>query len=159
MFGKTILNCLPASHNLHQINWKTTPCLITKTEYLPYFIVNLRIKCLPALWLSIAFSDTDLMFQFCLPHTFNLKKIDASLIQVLESKLPVIQHSHSIRSMKTRIQHLSLQLLLICSLDSEPLRRLTVVIQATRLQRKHKRFVCVSLCVLLYASILDIAYL
>ena len=25
-----------------------------------------QIKCLPASWLSIAFSDTDLMFQFCL---------------------------------------------------------------------------------------------
>ena len=27
---------------------------------------NYIIKCLPAWWLSIAFSDTDVMFQFCL---------------------------------------------------------------------------------------------
>ena len=38
------------------------------TEYLPYFIVKFRIKCLPASWLSIAISDTDLTLWFCLPN-------------------------------------------------------------------------------------------
>ena len=41
---------------------------MTKTEYLPYLIVKFKIKCLPASWLSIAFSDTDLMLQFRLPN-------------------------------------------------------------------------------------------
>ena len=41
--------------------------LIIKTEYLPYFIVQFEIKWRHASWLSIAFSDTDLMLQFCLP--------------------------------------------------------------------------------------------
>ena len=61
------INHLPASNEFHQKNWKTTPCLITKTVYLPYYIVKFKIKCLPASLLSIPFSDTDLMFQFCLP--------------------------------------------------------------------------------------------
>ena len=37
------------------------------TKYLPYFIVKFIMKCLPASWLSIAFSDTHLMLQFCFP--------------------------------------------------------------------------------------------
>ena len=57
----------PASHRFHQINWKPTPCLITKTEYLPCFIVKSEIKCVPTSWLIIAFSDTDLTLQFCFP--------------------------------------------------------------------------------------------
>ena len=65
-FWKKILNHLPASHRFHQINWKPTPCLITETEYLPCFIVKFKIKCVPASWLIIAFSDTDLTLQFCL---------------------------------------------------------------------------------------------
>ena len=40
------------------------------TEDLPYFIVKFKIKCLPASWLSIAFSGTDLMLQFCLPYRY-----------------------------------------------------------------------------------------
>ena len=53
---------LPASYKYHQISRKTNPCLITKTEYnLPYFIFKFKIKCLPNSWLSIAFSDTDLI--------------------------------------------------------------------------------------------------
>ena len=39
------------------------------TDDLPYFIVKLKINCLPASWLSIASSDTDLMLQFCVPYT------------------------------------------------------------------------------------------
>ena len=39
---------------------------ITITEYLTCFTVKFKIKCLPASWLSIAFSDTDLMLQLCL---------------------------------------------------------------------------------------------
>ena len=37
-----------ASYEFYQMNWKTTPCLITKTEYLPNFIVKLKLKFLPA---------------------------------------------------------------------------------------------------------------
>ena len=46
------------------------PCLmpITMTEDLPYFIVKFKMKCLPATWFSITFSDTDLMLQLCLPN-------------------------------------------------------------------------------------------
>ena len=33
-----------------------------------HFIEYFTIKFLPALWLSIAFSDTDLMLQLCLPY-------------------------------------------------------------------------------------------
>ena len=39
------------------------------TEYIPYFILKSKITCLLASWPSITFSDdTDLMFQFYLPH-------------------------------------------------------------------------------------------
>ena len=50
------------------MNWKTTHRIITKTEYLPYFIVKFKIKWSPASWLIIAFSGTGLpvMIQFCL---------------------------------------------------------------------------------------------
>ena len=67
---KQILSHLPASHKFHQIKWKTSPCPITKAEYLPYFILKFNVKCLHASGLStgIAFSDTDLMLQFCLPY-------------------------------------------------------------------------------------------
>ena len=37
------------------------------TEYLPYATVKFKIKSRPKSWLSIAFSDIDLMLQFCLP--------------------------------------------------------------------------------------------
>ena len=67
-FWKQIINHLPALHQNHQIIWKTIPCLITNTEYLPYFNVKFTTKCLTALWLSIAFSDTDLILQFCLSY-------------------------------------------------------------------------------------------
>ena len=54
-----------ASHGILEINYKSPPCLIwispnklktnplpiTMTEYLPYFIVKFKIKCLPASWL------------------------------------------------------------------------------------------------------------
>ena len=39
-----------------EINKKITPYLVTKTEYLPYFIAKFKIKCLLASRLSIAFS-------------------------------------------------------------------------------------------------------
>ena len=39
-----IINNLPASDKFCQINWKTAPCLITKTKYLPYFVVSFRIN-------------------------------------------------------------------------------------------------------------------
>ena len=56
-----------------EINYKSPPCLtkispnkptnnplpINMTDYLLCFIVKLKIKCLPASWLSVAFSDTD----------------------------------------------------------------------------------------------------
>ena len=59
-----------ASSGILEINYKSPPCLtwispnklknclVTKTEYLPYFIVKFKIKCLSASWLSIAFSDS-----------------------------------------------------------------------------------------------------
>ena len=49
------------------------PCFITKTEYLPYCVAKLMMKCLPASKLSIAFSDTDQMLHFCLPNYFFLE--------------------------------------------------------------------------------------
>ena len=61
--------CYYASSKLrnNRILQLPTLCLITKTEYLPYFIVEFKMKCLPAPWLSIDFPDTDLMLQFSLP--------------------------------------------------------------------------------------------
>ena len=54
------------------MKWKpphaSSGIFITKAEHLPYFIINFKIKCLPASRLSIAFSDIDLMLQFCLPY-------------------------------------------------------------------------------------------
>ena len=47
---------------------RNNPLPITMTEYLPYFIAKFKIKCLPASWLSIAFSDTHLLLRFCLPN-------------------------------------------------------------------------------------------
>ena len=42
---------------------------ITMTEYCSIFIVEFKIKCFPASWPSIAFSDTDIMLhQFCLTY-------------------------------------------------------------------------------------------
>ena len=43
------------------------------TEYFTLFycfilLLNFEINFLPASWLSVAFSDTDLMLQFCLPY-------------------------------------------------------------------------------------------
>ena len=49
---------------LHQINWETAP-IITKNEYLPHFPTKLKIKCFPASWLVAAYSDTDLICNFC----------------------------------------------------------------------------------------------
>ena len=46
---------------------RNNPLPITMTEHLLYFIAKFKIMCLSASWLSIAFSDTDLMLQFCLP--------------------------------------------------------------------------------------------
>ena len=71
-----------ASHGILETNYKSPPCLIyispnilwknplpiTMTEELPYFVVKFKIKCPPLSWLSIAFSDTVLMLQFCLPY-------------------------------------------------------------------------------------------
>ena len=75
---ETNFHHLPASHKFLQINWKTPPCLTAKTGYLPCFIVKFKIKCLPASWLSIPFSDTDLMLQFCLPYQALQVKLKAS---------------------------------------------------------------------------------
>ena len=93
-FWKQTINHLHASHKFHQINWKTTPCLLTTREYLPYFSVNFNKKYLPAswLWLSIPFSDTDPMLKFCLPKvestinvTNKLPHISNSTLQLLHS--------------------------------------------------------------------------
>ena len=76
------MKCPHVSSGIFEINYKSLPRLIlispnkllkktchtTKTEYLPYFVVKLKIKCLPVLWLSIAYTDTVLMLQFCLPY-------------------------------------------------------------------------------------------
>ena len=43
------------------------PLAYHMTDDLPYFIVKFKIKCLTASWLSLAFTNTDLMLQFCLP--------------------------------------------------------------------------------------------
>ena len=56
------------------------PCFITKTEYLPYCVAKLMMKCLPASKLSIAFSDTDQMLQVCLPNYYFLKWASFSFI-------------------------------------------------------------------------------
>ena len=56
----------PALHEFHKIICKTIPCLITKTEVFTLFYFEIWNKMPPAPWLSIAFSDTDLMLQFCL---------------------------------------------------------------------------------------------
>ena len=64
---KQIINHLPVSHKFHQINWKTTRCLITKTDSLTYSIVKFKINCLPVSWLSSDFYDNYLMLQFCMP--------------------------------------------------------------------------------------------
>ena len=61
----------PCPTSISQNKLKNNSCLITKTEYLPYFIVKFKIKCLPTSWLSIAFSDTDIIVQFCLPYKKN----------------------------------------------------------------------------------------
>ena len=47
---------------------RSTPLPIIMTENLPYLIVKIKIRCLPASWLSIVFTDTVLMLQFCLPY-------------------------------------------------------------------------------------------
>ena len=44
------LNNLPASQRFHQINWKTTHCLINRTECLPYFIVKFQVAQYCLLW-------------------------------------------------------------------------------------------------------------
>ena len=44
------LNNLPASQIFHQINWKTTHCLINRTECLPYFIVKFQVAQYCLLW-------------------------------------------------------------------------------------------------------------
>ena len=76
-FGyKLQITSLPYIH-FTKINWKSTPCLIDNTEYLPQFIVKYKITCLPASWLSIALSDTDLMFQFRSPE--DCKTIEKSV--------------------------------------------------------------------------------
>ena len=54
---------------------KNNPLPVTMTGDLPFFVVKFKIECLPALWLSIAFSDTDLMLQFCLPYTSLFPKL------------------------------------------------------------------------------------
>ena len=58
------------SPGIMEINFKRPPCLIwiSPNKYLPYIMVKFKIKCLPVSWLSIAFSDTDLMFKFCIPR-------------------------------------------------------------------------------------------
>ena len=58
----------PALHEFHKIICKTIPCLITKTEVFTLFSFKIWNKMPSAPWLSIAFSDTDLMLQFCLPY-------------------------------------------------------------------------------------------
>ena len=87
------------SHGILELNYKSPPCLIwilsikllnnplpiTMTEYLPYFIVKFKIKCLPASWLRIAFSDTDLMLQFCLPYLMAVDNRHISIFWVVPS--------------------------------------------------------------------------
>ena len=48
-----MVNHLTTSHKFHQINWKSTPCPTTKTQYLPLFIVKWKLKCHHASWLSL----------------------------------------------------------------------------------------------------------
>ena len=86
---------LHTSHGILEINYKSPPCLIwippnilrnnplpmTMTEGLKYFIVQFKIKCLHASWLSIASSDTDLMLQFCLPNTLSCPRLFLSIKQ------------------------------------------------------------------------------
>ena len=110
-----------ASHGILEIYFKSPPCPIwispnklrnnplpnTMTEYLPYFIVKSKIKCFPASWLSIAFSDTDLMLQFCLCSTKSNWKLNSlclfllvsqfdhiSIIRYCDLLTAVIMHDH-----------------------------------------------------------------
>ena len=61
-----IIKRLPASYGFQQMSWKK-PCLLTKTEYLTYFIVKIKIIFFSSSWLSLGLLHTDLMLQFCLP--------------------------------------------------------------------------------------------
>ena len=73
-FWKYIINNLAASLflNFTYLNTKT----------LHYFIVNLKfkIKCLPASWRSIAFSDTDLCFSFACLISIVVKRASFSYL-------------------------------------------------------------------------------
>ena len=63
------------------------------TEDLPYFIAKFKIKCLPASWLSIAFSDTDVMLQFCLPNNATNNTPTENLKQkFFKAHHPVLQY-------------------------------------------------------------------
>ena len=42
--------------------------------------LKFKIKCLPASWLNRASSDTDVMFQFCLPNSDSYFMIESALV-------------------------------------------------------------------------------
>ena len=90
---------------------KNNPCLITKTEYLRYFIVKFKIKCLPASRLSIAFSDTDVIVIFaCLTKNRELPKNESwrSWVEETNTSYPSC-HQYSIiktNPVKTDFQNL-----------------------------------------------------
>ena len=73
-FWKQIKNHLLASNWFHQINLKTTPSS-TRLSIYPILSEKNKIKCLPASWLTIAVSDTNLMLMFCLPKLIRVMNV------------------------------------------------------------------------------------
>ena len=94
-----------ASFGILEINYKSSPCLIwispkkteknpcliTKTEYLPYYVVKLMMKCLPASSLVLPSRAQIKFFSFaCLIITSWNEQVSVSFLENFQSGLQIL---------------------------------------------------------------------